>query len=105
MSRLAEQPFGVVAFRKTDGGRDLACQLVLLQQPWAGEIPPFGAVEYEIEPGRGGLLGLFRRAAQCFRDKQGIRMGAFDTLDQAAPEMLWNLIGGIAAKAGEPESH
>ena len=48
---------GVMALRKGNRGRDLAGQLVLLQQPRLVEIPPLGAVEDEIET---GLRGVFR---------------------------------------------
>ena len=50
---FGREPFGVVAFREADRRRYVAKSFVLLEQPWALEVPPFDAVVEVVETGLG----------------------------------------------------
>ena len=104
--RVAErhgQALGVVAFRKRDGRRHLAVEVVLLEQPGRPEIPPLGAVEQEIEARVLQPQHLLGRAAEGLGEEPAARRLGLGSADDPLPDLRRHLIGGIAAKAVEAE--
>ena len=101
--QLLGQSRRVVAFGKTDGAGRLAGEVVLLDQPGAGKIPPLGAVEDVFESGFGGLRGLGWRAAERLGEEHDVGMSAFRFADEPPPEFFRHLIRRVAAKALDAE--
>src|SRR6516162_4783332 len=102
--KLGDQPFGVMAFGKADRGRYMAKRFVLLEQPWALEVPPFDAVEEIVEAGIGEREDRALRRSQSFGAEDYVRRGRFGRIDQTTPDRGGHLIGGVAAEPAEPET-
>src|ERR1700758_1500594 len=102
--KLGDQPYGVMAFGKTDRGRYMAIRFVLLEQPWALEVPPFDAVEEIIEAGIGERENRALRRSQSFGAEDYVRRGRFGRFDQTTPDLGGPLVGGVAADPAEPKT-
>src|SRR6185437_44633 len=83
---LGRKPLGVVALGKGDRGRDGAKILVLVEQPKAFEVPPFGAVEQVIEAHAGKPAHLGQTRAERLGREQAIARLAAGGSDEPAPD-------------------
>ena len=103
IAELDRQALGVVILGEGDGRRDLAVEVVLLEQPGGAEVPPLGAVEEVVEARVLQAQHLLRRAAEGLGEEAAIRRGLLRLLDQGPPDLRRHLIGGIAAEPAETE--
>src|ERR1043166_683347 len=92
-----------MTFGETDRARRAAHQFVLLDEPATVEVPPFGAIEDEVESGLGSVPGLIGGAAEGFGREAGSRMARFHVVNQTLPELARDLICSIAAETIEPK--
>ena len=100
IAELDRQALGVVALGERDRRRDLAVEIVLLEQPGRAEVPPFGAVEEVVEARVLEAQHLLRACSPASRRRTGSRARAcLGLLDQRAPDLGRDLVGGIAAEA------
>ena len=100
---LHGEAFGVVAFGEGDGRRDLAVEIILLEQPGRAEVPPLGAVEQEVEAGRAQRQRLLRRAAERLGEEAARGVERLRLAHDRLPHLDRHLIGGIAAEPLEAE--
>jgi hypothetical protein len=93
----------VVTFGKADGGGGFANEIVLLDQPPAVHVPPFGTVEHVIKSRLCGLAGFIGGTAQRFCGKTGLGKTLLRGANQSLPETSRHLIRRITPEAVEAE--
>src|SRR2546423_1616277 len=93
-----------MAFGETDRLRRLAHEIVLLDEPPIGKVPPLRAVKHEIKTSPGGLSRFICRAAEGFGNKSRMGMVRLGFANEAPPKLLRHLVSRIAAEAFKAKS-
>src|SRR5512135_204465 len=102
-AEILRKSYRIMAFGKTDRRRDVSCEGVLLHEPLAVIIPPFGAVEDIVKPRTCGLPSEVRRVPECLRKKKNVRICPLSIIDEPFPKAPRQLIGGVAPESPEAE--
>jgi len=93
-----------MALGKADRRCDVAKSFVLVEQPWALEVPPFDAVEKIVEAGICKRENCPFWRPQSFGTEDYVPGARFGHIDQTMPDLGRYLVGSIAAEPAEPES-
>ena len=93
-----------MALGKPDRGDALADQLALFEEPVAPEIPPFRAVEDEVEAGAGRRRRFPRRTAERLGHEHRVGLLVVRLGNPPPPQLHWQLVRGVAPEAFEAET-
>ena len=97
-ARFDREPRRVVVLREGDRGRYTAQLVVLVEEPALVEVPPFAAVEDQIEAAAGEHPRPLERAAQRCGQEDGVGVLLVQPCQELAPERRRHLVGGAAAE-------
>ena len=97
-ARFNREPRRVVVLREGDRGRYAAQLVVLVEEPALVEVPPFAAVEDQIEAAAGEHPRPLERTAQRCGQEDGVWVVLVQPCQKLAPERRRHLVGGAAAE-------